>query len=110
MKLDKNKLKQKIKDIGVEHGLKISAACGVICGIIGLTAAEYYRREYNSLLAVDLDDDWTSIDVPKEALENMMGGAVMKIRSKTDGRNTKTQITTADDFSDEANARFDQFA
>lgn len=106
MKINKDELKKKFQ----ENHLRIGALCGALAGVLGMVAAEYYRREYNSLLARDLDDDWTSIDVPKEAVESMRNGAVMKIRQKTNGRNTKTQITMGDDWSPEADASFNEFS
>jgi hypothetical protein len=71
-----SELKQKIKD----NRLRIGAVCGALAGIIGMCAAEYYRREYYKLIMVDPDDSWGSIEVPKILLEDVENGETMTYR------------------------------
>jgi hypothetical protein len=104
MKLDKDRLKQKIKDNVTRE--RVAVFLGIATGVFGMVVGEYYRREYNKLL---LDDDyfeekrtgfdpenkWTTIDVPRGCLKDVEDGATLMYRKNGEG---SYQVSTLGHF------------
>lgn len=76
-------------------------------GGISMVLAGVYRQRLNRYLDADDLDSWTTIEISKAMMTDILDGATLKYRMySTEPNRFFVQSTTASDFPDEANEKF----
>lgn len=87
----------------------IPAIVGGMTTIAAAVLAEYYHRRVVYLETID-PDAWPTIEVTPNCMKDVKNGATLMYREFSVGPNSfYSQMTTLDEFPDEANEEFDKY-